>query len=287
MKDEPLYRLIMPDGMHLANPKDDPNVYLGAFFDGDNHLRGQARWEPVFDDTDDGDGVEAGDDGGDSPAAALAAAAVAVAAVVGVAYYLANNDQFRSWWDRNVVRWWKESVKPAVDKIWGKVTRRSKKSSNDAPQPVALLSSTPEAANAFSKEVDEAIEACRLHMDSEEAQNRLLIILYKAMDLAKDIRELSLANIQDSAFDEKTKLELRQTMEKLTTQNVTDLINRALERNIPLLENQEGFDSWSAILGKMTEDGRFVPLRSDAIRTALSLEPYRALLEPPSNNDEE
>lgn len=124
-------------------------------------------------------------------------------------------------------------------------------------------------------------------MDSEEAQNRLLIILYKAMDLAKDIRELSLANIQDSAFDEKMKLELRQTMEKLTTQNVTDLINRALERNIPLLENQEGFDSWSAILGKMTEDGRFVPLRSDALRTALSLDPYRALLEPPSNNDEE
>lgn len=50
-------------------------------------------------------------------------------------------------------------------------------------------------------------------MDSEEAQNRLLIIMYKAMDLAKDIRELSSANIQESAFDEKTKLELRQTME--------------------------------------------------------------------------
>ena len=24
MEDEPLYRLIMPDGMHLANPQDDP-----------------------------------------------------------------------------------------------------------------------------------------------------------------------------------------------------------------------------------------------------------------------
>lgn len=125
-----------------------------------------------------------------------------------------------------------------------------------------------------------------MHMDSEEAQNRLLIIMYKAMDLAKDIRELSSANIQESAFDEKTKLELRQTMEKLTTQNVTDLINKALERNIPLLEKQEKFDAWSALLGKMTNDGKFVPLRSDALRTALSLEPYRAMLEAPSHKGE-
>lgn len=38
-------------------------------------------------------------------------------------------------------------------------------------------------------------------------------------------------------------MELRQTMEKLTTQNVTNLINTTLERNIPLLEKQEGFDA--------------------------------------------
>lgn len=173
-----------------------------------------------------------------------------------------------------------------MGKLWNKVTRRSKKNDVETPQPIALLTSAPETTNAFSKEVDDAIEACQLHMDSEEVQNRLLIIMYKAMDLAKDIRELSSANIQESAFDEKTKLELSQTMEKLTTQNVTDLINKALERNIPLLEKQEKFDAWSALLGKMTSDGKFVPLRSDALRTALSLEPYRAMLEAPSHKGE-
>ncbi|WP_340504880.1 hypothetical protein [Bifidobacterium breve] len=286
MEDEPLYRLIMPDGMHLANPQDDPSVYLGAFFDDENHLKGQARWEPIFDNTDDGDGAEIGNDDGDTPAAAMAAAAIAIAAIVGTAYYLANNETFRSWWDKTVVHWWEDSVKPTMGKLWNKVTRRSKKNDVETPQPIALLTSAPETTNAFSKEVDDAIEACQLHMDSEEAQNRLLIIMYKAMDLAKDIRELSSANIQESAFDEKTKLELRQTMEKLTTQNVTDLINKALERNIPLLEKQEKFDAWSALLGKMTSDGKFVPLRSDALRTALSLEPYRAMLEAPSHKGE-
>lgn len=36
------------------------------------------------------------------------------------------------------------------------------------------------------------------------------IIMHKAMDIARDIRELSAANIQDSPFDEKGKMELRQ-----------------------------------------------------------------------------
>ena len=127
MEDEPLYRLIMPDGMHLANPQDDPSVYLGAFFDDENHLKGQARWEPVFDNTDDGDGAEIGNDDGDTPAAAVAAAAIAIAAIVGTAYYLANNETFRSWWDKTVVHWWEDSVKPTMGKLWNKVTRRSKK----------------------------------------------------------------------------------------------------------------------------------------------------------------
>lgn len=286
MEDEQLYRLIMPDGMHLANPQDDPSVYLGTFFDDENHLKGQARWEPVSDNTDDGDAAETGNDNGDSPAAAMAAAAIAITAIVGTAYYLANNEKFRSWWDKRF-HWWKDSVKPTVGKIWDKVAHHSKKNDAETSHPIALLTSIPETTNTFSKEVDEAIEACRLHMDSEEAQNRLLIIMYKAMDLAKDIREFSSANIQESAFDEKTKLELRQTMEKLTTQNVTDLINKALERNIPLLEKQKEFDAWSSFLGKMTNESEFIPLRRDALQTALSLEPYRAMLEAPSHKDEE
>ena len=115
MEDEPLYRLIMPDGMHLANPQDDPSVYLGAFFDDENHLKGQARWEPVFDNTDDGDGAEIGNDDGDTPAAAMAAAAIAIAAIVGTAYYLANNETFRSWWDKTVVHWWEDSIKLDIE----------------------------------------------------------------------------------------------------------------------------------------------------------------------------
>lgn len=266
MEDGPLFRLSMPEGMeamHLASPHDNPSQYLGAIFDEDNHLRGQARWEPVSDNTGNND------DDKSSPATAV---------------YLANNEKFKGWWDKTIVHWWRDSVIHTADKVWSKITHQEENNSENS-QLIALITANSEKTEAFSKEVDGAIEECQSNMDSEEAQNRLLIIMYKAIDLARDIRELSAANIQDSRFDEKRKMELRQTMEKFTTQNVTNLINTALERNIPLLKKQEGFDTWSAMLGNVSKDGDFVPLSGDALRMALSLEPFKAKLESSSHKD--
>lgn len=126
--------------------------------------------------------------------------------------------------------------------MWSKITHQ-KENNSENPQPIALIAANSEKTKAFSEEVGAAIEECQSNVDSEEAQNHLFIIIHKAKDIARDIRELSAANIQDSPFDERGKMELRQTMEKLTTQNVTNLINTTLERNIPLLEKQEGFDA--------------------------------------------
>lgn len=109
---------------------------------------------------------------------------------------------------------------------------------HESVQPVALLADGSEDMDGFTKEVDDAIEDCRLNLDSEEAQNRLLVIMYKAMDLAREIRALSEANIQYATSDEERN-ELRRTMEKLATQDVAGLINKALERNLPLLEQQK------------------------------------------------
>jgi len=56
--DDQLFHPIIPEGMHLANPHDDPNAFLGALFDEGNHLYGQARWELAdAGDEDNDDGV--------------------------------------------------------------------------------------------------------------------------------------------------------------------------------------------------------------------------------------
>lgn len=159
------------------------------------------------------------------------------AAVVGTAAYLAKNEKVRGIWDRTVGRWWKRTVVPAANGIKARLTH-SKNDEHESVQPVALLADGSEDMDGFTKEVDDAIEDCRLNLDSEEAQNRLLVIMYKAMDLAREIRALSEANIQYATSDEERN-ELRRTMEKLATQDVAGLINKALERNLPLLEQQK------------------------------------------------
>lgn len=114
MEDRPLFHLSMPEGMeamHLASPHDTSSQYLGAIFDEDNHLRGQARWEPVSDDTANND------DDKSLPVTAIAAAAIAVALVAGTAVYLTHNEKFKGWWDKTIVHWWRDSVIPTADKV--------------------------------------------------------------------------------------------------------------------------------------------------------------------------
>ena len=58
--DDQLFHPIIPEGMHLANPHDDPNAFLGALFDEGNHLYGQARWELADAGDEDNDDVGRG-----------------------------------------------------------------------------------------------------------------------------------------------------------------------------------------------------------------------------------
>ena len=270
--DDQLFRPIMPEGMHLTNPHDDPDAFLGAFFDEGNHLRRQARWEPA--DTGDADGEDAdGEDAddGNAPYAALAVGVLIGAVAVGTAVYLAKNEKVRGVWDKTVGRWWNHTVAPAANKIKARLLH-SKNDGNESVQPIALLTDGSENVDGFSKEVDDAIEDCRLNMDSEEAQNRLLVIMYKAIDLAREIRALSEANIQYAASDEERN-ELRRTMEKLATQDVANLINKALERNIPLLEQQKDSDAWSDILKGMADGEKVMQVDRKSLQAALALEP--------------
>ncbi|WP_432624177.1 hypothetical protein [Bifidobacterium sp.] len=269
--DNQLFHPIIPEGMHLAKPHDNPNAVLGSLFDEGNHLYGQARWEIA----------DAGDeDDSRAPYAALAVGVLIGAATVGTAVYLAKNEKVRGVWDRTVGHWWNHAVAPAANKIKARLFH-SRNDGNKSVRPVALLTDGSENVDGFSKEVDDAIEDCRLNMDSEEAQNRLLVIMYKAMDLAREIRALSEANIRYAASD-KERDELQRTMEKLATQDMADIINKALERNIPLLEQQKDSDAWSDILKEMTDGEKVMQVDRKSLQSALALEPRRVPVEGPN-----
>lgn len=101
--DDQLFHPIIPEGMHLVKPHDNPNVVLGSLFDEGNLCTGRLvgslrmletkttiaphtrHWLWAF---------------------------LSAAATVGTAVYLARNEKVREVWDRTVGRWWNHTVVP-------------------------------------------------------------------------------------------------------------------------------------------------------------------------------
>ena|ERR1700733_3362559 len=95
-------------------------------------------------------------------------------------------------------------------------------------------------------------------MSGAEAQERLLAILVAAAFIAEQMRVLSNARIEDASP------ELRNTMDKLTVLQLTDSMNRMLEANASLLD-----DETSAGLMKVFPGG---PVRRRPVRTVAKRE---------------
>jgi hypothetical protein len=153
-------------------------------------------------------------------------------------------------------------------KIWWN-DLRSKWSRNAATREVdseaeaVALSAIP--VEDFSNAVDVALEEHRT-MSSAEAERRILEILFAAAIIAKNIRALSGAQIADGAS-----LELQAAMEKLTVPQLTDSLNRMLETDSSLLDDETSAVCMQIFGGGRSVDGQYVPLRNEKVKEALRL----------------
>ncbi len=93
-------------------------------------------------------------------------------------------------------------------------------------------------------------------------------MLTAAAFIADQMRMLSDARIED---DEGFPA-LKSAMEKLTTQQVTDSINRMLEKNASLLDEEKSAEFMRIFGGGRFVDGVYVPLRNEKIKEALRLQ---------------
>ncbi len=105
------------------------------------------------------------------------------------------------------------------------------------------------------------------NMTSAEAQKRLLALLTAAAFIADQVRALSHARIED----DDAAPELRSALEKLTAAQVTDSVNRALEANPSLLDEETSAEFMEIFGGGQFVEGRYVPLRNERVREALRL----------------
>lgn len=116
----------------------------------------------------------------------------------------------------------------------------------------------------FTHAVDDAL-AERNTMSTADAERRIVEILLAAAIIAKNMRELSGATIEDGSA------ELRQAMEKLTLPNITDRLNRMLESDSSALDAETSAVFAQIFGGGRLVEGEFVPVRNDRIKDVLRL----------------
>ena len=176
-----------------------------------------------------------------------------------------------------VQRWWRDRVTPTL-KRW--FSRRTRSTPERGPGvPLAISGSRPPAREAtvdeFSREVDDAVSALGEPMTSEEAQRRLAALLAAAAFIADQMRALSGARIDDQG----SLASLHRAIDQLSTEQVTNAVNRMLESDSTLLDERTSAAFLDVFGGGVTVEGVYVPLENRRVSEALRLPELSALTE--------
>ncbi|MGB7962842.1 MAG: hypothetical protein WCF12_07795 [Propionicimonas sp.] len=165
-----------------------------------------------------------------------------------------------------VRRWWNEDALPAIRAKW-KDGSTSGESGVDVSVRVAVTDD--DTHTSFADEVDSVLEDAKTPMSSREAQERLLSILLAAAFIAEQMRELHNASIEPD--DELADLALQNALAKLTTQEITDSINRVLEADAFTMTDDTSCKLMEYFGCGRNPDGQHVPLTNDLAKAALLL----------------
>ncbi len=241
---EPVYRPVVPEGMHLADSGKIPGAKLGAALDDNtNQVAGQADWVEVK----------------QNPWADIIGYALVVGATVVTTVVVQKSAPV-------VKEWFQTTALPSAKAAYRKLTR-TKETSNAGVDAVEAAEPIQLDPAGFSKEIETALEGARQPMSSAEVKRRLLRIMLAAAIIAEELRALKGVEIQE---DEDLR-ELRRAMGELTTQEVADLANQMLDDEKAILD-EEGEAAFAAVFGGgRNTDGTRSPIEPDRLREVLRL----------------
>lgn len=253
-----LYELIPEEGKHLADSHDTEGAVRGVYLDDEtNKPCGAGEFMPVdIDEVEDNDPV----DDYDSDGSALAIAGIlAIGIGIGVAATKAYP---------HVKKWITTTAMPGVKKFWRKVSRKGPEPEETIECIGAEIISALPKPEEFSQSIDLAVNEYHADMSSEEAQQHLLNIMCAAMYMASEIRQLT-----NATFKDEDRLTWGTTLEKLTTQSVTDGINRILEGKVLALDEAQAKALAEGLGDALITNGVFVPIGNERIKEALLVYP--------------
>lgn len=193
-----------------------------------------------------GSRVEDDDESEEGPDLLKWAVAIGAGVLIGIGAVKAA-PRVKNWW-RNLRAKWAEEASP--------------EQVADSSETIAL-SAIP--VEAFTNAVDDAL-AERNTMTRADAERRIVEILLAAAVIAKNMRELSGATIEDGASTE-----LQEAMEKLTLPNLTDRLNRMLESDSSALDSETSEVFAQIFGGGRVVGGEYLPVRNDKVRDVLRL----------------
>ncbi len=157
-----------------------------------------------------------------------------------------------------------------MKKFWYKIRNKDTAISMVTDETVSV-SMDVVSAQDFADNVDVVLDEYRKNMSSKEAQVHLLNIMSCAMYMASEIRKISNVVVNNEVIGEERLLEWKFAMEKLTTQTVTDSINRILEGNV-LSMNETDMQRIAVLMGDtMITNGVYVPIKNEKVKEALRL----------------
>ena len=257
-----LYELIPEEGNHLADSHDTEGAVRGVYLDDEtNKPCGAGEFMPVdIDEVEDNDPINDYDSDGSLDGNALAIAGILV---IGIGIGVAATKAYP-----HVKKWITTTAVPGVKKFWRKVTKKGPELEESIECTGAeIISALPEPEE-FSQSIDLAVKEYHADMSSEEAQQHLLNIMCAAMYMASEIRQLTNTTLKDEDC-----LVWRATLEKLTTQSVTDGINRILEEKVLALDAEQVKTLTDCLGGALFVNGAFVPIENGRIKEALFVYP--------------
>ena len=144
------------------------------------------------------------------------------------------------------------------------VLRSEPKQLVDTETETAVIGPVPAAE--FSKEVGVVVGDSLEDMSSDEAKKRLLLVMMAASIISEQMRKLSGARIKDDDLQA-----LRTAMNKLTTGEVVDDLNRILGSERAIIDDQTQALFVEVFGGGRFVEGRYEPLTLDGVHRALRL----------------
>lgn len=249
-------RVDYPDGTHLSQSREDSGGFSALVRDdATNNLTGHATLHPITDDDAESD---------PSRLLVLVTGAVLGAAAVKVTPY--------------VISWWNERMLPAMQSRGRNLFRRKRRkkgalqdeTAETTDAPALPLTEADIACAAFVEQVDALSGEPGTPMSQAEAEEHLFAILIMAANIAERLRKLSSARIE-AEDSERVEL-LSGAIRQLSTQRIADGINRLLESDTALLDEETVDQFMKMFKGARIPGQGYAPIRMEQLQEALRLE---------------